>query len=122
MWENTGAGKAVGDDGVTLGSSRETRAPAAREKQWGKIGIGTKRKPDRAADSRWNQQRKSTKKTENKQLKLTQIWAQMSSTSKVHELIFPLNPKQVSYTHGGHRPPSLIFDWNLEIVNGSLLH
>jgi hypothetical protein len=33
MWENTGAGKAAGDDGVTLGSSRETQAPVAREKQ-----------------------------------------------------------------------------------------
>jgi hypothetical protein len=31
-----------------------------------------------------------------------------NSTSKVHKLNFPLKPKQVSNTHGGHRPPSLI--------------
>jgi hypothetical protein len=68
LWENIGAGKAAGDGGVKLGSSRETWVPAAGEKQRGKIGAGTKRKSDRA---RRNQQRKLAKKTENKQLKLT---------------------------------------------------
>jgi hypothetical protein len=61
-----GVGKVAGDGGVKLGSSRETRVPAAGEKQRGKICVGTKRKPDRATDSRRNQQRKSAKKIENK--------------------------------------------------------
>jgi hypothetical protein len=39
-------------------------------------------------------------------LKPTQIWARMSSTRKVHELIFLLKTKQVSC----HHPSSLIFD------------
>jgi hypothetical protein len=42
-------------------------------------------------------------------------------TREIQKQIFSLRTTQESYNHRGHRPPSLIFDWKLNLVDGTLL-